>query len=213
MFNDRYARPGYRMLLTLAFLLCGMTLHAQVQSFDYSILRAIAQTRTAVWDRFFITVSDLNNPLCIAVVAFLLTGRWFLREHGLFRKGLFVGQCIIFSQIITFLMKDLIGRLRPQLFDDTFLAVVSAHNKSFPSGHTSEAFCTAFALWISFSNIYVRVTSLVWALLIAYARMYLGVHYPTDVAGGILVAAGSVWLVRRLTIRIDKHRGQPEIVP
>lgn len=181
------------MLIVLA-LVTGAS-SAQVNSPDLRILRAIAETRTPWLDRFFIVISDLNNPLCLGIALLLLVSRWVVKDHQYFRAGLLVGQGIFFSQIITFTLKDVTGRLRPHLYDSTFLSVIEATNKSFPSGHTSEAFTMATALCFSFRQWWIRIAVLTWAFTVAYARMYLGVHYPSDVIGGIVVGCGSVWLV------------------
>ncbi len=199
---------NWKRPLMLFILTCCSTVlvNAQVTTTDYRILRALAKTRTETMNKFFILVSDLNNPLCLTVMMLLLLSRFVMKEHRYFRAGLLLGQSIIFSQSITFLCKDLIGRLRPQLYDTTFLSVISANNKSFPSGHTSEAFTFAVALAVAFPNWWVRILAFGWACTVAYARMYLGVHYPSDVFGGIVVGAGSVWLVVALTTRYGKYK-------
>jgi membrane-associated phospholipid phosphatase len=185
-----------RAFLLLVISLCmSLALHAQINTPDYRLLRAIAKTRTEKWDHFFIMISDLNNALCLGVLALLFLGRWILKSDKALRVALLGTFAVIISQLITFTGKDLFGRLRPQLYDDTFIAVVSAVNKSFPSGHTSEAFTVALALCYSYPQRWVKLVAMGWACLIAYARLYLGVHYPSDVIGGIMVAAGSVYAV------------------
>ncbi|RYY59682.1 MAG: phosphatase PAP2 family protein [Chitinophagaceae bacterium] len=196
-----------RACCLLLFTLCmSMSLHAQINTPDYRLLRYIAKTRTETWDRFFILVSDLNNPLCLGVLALLFIGRWLLKNEHALQVALLGTFSVIVSQLVTFTGKELFGRLRPQLYDDTFIAVISAVNKSFPSGHTSEAFTVALALCYSYRQWWVRVPAMGWACLIAYARMYLGVHYPSDVIGGILVAAGSVYAVVLMMRNWNKNR-------
>ena len=66
--------------------------------------------------------------------------------------------------------------------------------ESFPSGHTSSAFCTATELALRYHTWYVIVPSYLFATSVAWARMYQGVHYPSDVLAGAVVGAGSAWL-------------------
>jgi len=193
-------------VILTCLLLFSAILYAQVNTPDYRLLRLIAKSRTETMNHFFIVVSDLNNPLCLGIALLLLLSRWVIKDHKYFRAGLLVGQSIFFSQIITFTIKDVTGRLRPHLYDSTFLSVIEANNKSFPSGHTSEAFTLATAICFSFSQWWIRVLAMGWACTVAYARMYLGVHYPSDVIGGIIVGSGSVWLVVMLQRNWDKRK-------
>ena len=113
---------------------------------------------------------------------------------------------MIISQLVTFTGKDLFGRLRPQFYDTTFLSVINPENKSFPSGHTSEAFTVAIALCFCYRQWWIRLPAMGWACTIAYARMYLGVHYPSDIIGGIIVASASVYAVVLLMRNWNKNK-------
>ncbi len=99
------------------------------------------------------------------------------------------------------LLKWWIGRPRP------FAAVPEIHKMalggqgSFPSGHTAEVFTLLFVLWPLTRSPLLRILLLFWALLIAYTRMALGVHYPTDILGGMAVAALSVWITKQIIKR------------
>ena len=66
-------------------------------------------------------------------------------------------------------------------------------NFSFPSGHTSASFAAATALYLAKER-KLFATTLVLACLIAFSRMYLYVHYPTDIIGGILIGITSAYL-------------------
>ena len=66
---------------------------------------------------------------------------------------------------------------------------------SFPSGHTLAVFTTAFIIF-GYSK-KIGIPLIVLACLIGFSRMYLYVHYPTDVLGGIALAALIAWAVRK----------------
>lgn len=79
---------------------------------------------------------------------------------------------------------------------------------SFPSGHTSAAFVIATALSIAFPKRYVIVFSFLWAFATGYSRMYLGVHYPSDVIAGAIVGIGSAFIIYKINKYISKKSKQ-----
>lgn len=92
-----------------------------------------------------------------------------------------------------FILKPLAARIRP--FDTNTavqLLISPPKDFSFPSGHTGAAFAAASALFFSKNRLWIA--ALVLAILIAFSRLYLYVHYPTDVLGGALLGILSGWL-------------------
>ena len=78
-------------------------------------------------------------------------------------------------------------------FQQIIVEGVRMHNwHSFPSGHTGASFAAASSLWGWQKSFWIPVTIL--ALLIAFSRLYLYVHYPTDVLSGVLLGSLSGWL-------------------
>lgn len=105
------------------------------------------------------------------------------------------GECII---------KLLVARPRPfHSIPELTLLIPPPGSFSFPSGHTASSFAAAFALffWQKRSGI----LALVLAACIAYSRLYLYVHYPSDVLGGLILglfsAAIGFWLVKKWRYR------------
>ena len=85
--------------------------------------------------------------------------------------------------------------------------VARPHGWSFPSGHTSSAFAAAFALWLQ--NRRLGIPALALAVFIGFTRMYLYVHFPTDILGGValglaLGACGSL-LADKISNKWAKH--------
>jgi undecaprenyl-diphosphatase len=78
---------------------------------------------------------------------------------------------------------------RPRPFETySFIEKISVGGSpSFPSGHTSDAFAIALAMSIVFPKKWVIFPMFAWAIAVGYSRMFTGVHYPTDVLGGMLL--------------------------
>ena len=107
-------------------------------------------------------------------------------------------------------IKNLVARTRPFDVNTTVqLLVAKPRDYSFPSGHTAASFASVTALYLAGEKKMWRA-ALVLAVLIALSRLYLYVHYPTDVLGGVLAGAISGYLgyrfVRTIFYRIKQKR-------
>ena len=105
------------------------------------------------------------------------------------------------------LIKNLVARTRP--FDVNTavqLLVAKPQDYSFPSGHTAASFASVTALYLAGEKKLWKI-ALVLAVLIAFSRLYLYVHYPTDVLGGIITGAIAGYIGYKLTFIVQsKHR-------
>ena len=85
------------------------------------------------------------------------------------------------------ILKNAVMRPRPFEALTQIVPLVSASGYSFPSGHTTAAFACAFTYWRLLPK-YFSIFVMALAALVSFSRMYLGVHYPLDVLGGIATA-------------------------
>jgi undecaprenyl-diphosphatase len=92
--------------------------------------------------------------------------------------------------ICNIILKPTVGRIRPYDFQETLgitinLLIEKQHDFSFPSGHTIASFeaCTVLLL----GNKKMGIPAVILAVLIAFSRMYLYVHYPTDVIASVIL--------------------------
>lgn len=99
------------------------------------------------------------------------------------------------SQLITFVLKRIFARDRPFVkSEEVNLKTKPPKDKfSFPSGHTAAAFSLAYAIKLSFPFLFLP--SLVVAVVCGVSRVYLGVHYPTDVIIGALISSVVFYIV------------------
>ena len=128
--------------------------------------------------------------------------------------GVQLALALIFSVIVcNLILKNAVGRIRPyELAGITELLVDLPWDASFPSGHSSAGFASATVLLLNRHRL--RWPVLVLATLIALSRLYLYVHFPTDVLAGILIGilcgflAAVVWrkLVRPYCIKFMNWR-------
>lgn len=105
------------------------------------------------------------------------------------RAGMTMGLALIFGLLVCNLtLKPLAARIRPFDFDPSIRLIVEhMSDYSFPSGHTTAAFEGAVGLWLHHKK--PGWICLVLAVLIAFSRLYLMVHYPTDVLAGAILGS------------------------
>lgn len=178
--------------ITLLLLVSAGSSEAQwLQRFDDNTLIDIQQTRTPEQTGFFRFISNSNNYVDIGVPAGLLVAGAIRNDKGMRENAAFVASSTALSFGMTFLLKHLVKRPRPFVQNVHIVPVYRAADTSFPSGHTSTAMSTVTALSMAYPKWYVIAPAFLWAGTVGYSRMYLGVHYPTDVIGGTAVGVGS----------------------
>lgn len=104
-------------------------------------------------------------------------------------------------------LKPLLARPRPWLDVPGLVNMVgeSAY-RSFPSGHATSAFAFAFAMCFGAPEKWMKWVSMVVAILMGLSRLYVGVHYPTDVIGGVLVGLLAGWLADLIVRTVLKKK-------
>lgn len=106
------------------------------------------------------------------------------------------------------ILKPLVGRIRPFAVNPAVeLLAAPPLDASFPSGHTAASFAAVFALKAAGSPLWKPALAL--AVVIAFSRLYLYVHWPSDVLGGALLGAAVGWAGARLVERAAKRSAEP----
>ncbi|MBL4677406.1 MAG: phosphatase PAP2 family protein [Mucilaginibacter sp.] len=195
-------RKMKRSFLFLIFQ--SITFAATAQSIDIKLLEQFNGPPSGA-DGFWKGVSKSDYIVVFgAPVAMLATG-FATNDKELKIKALETGGAVLLAEGATVIFKNVIHRERPYLaHPELFYGKSNPTDYSFPSGHTSTAFATATSLSLSFPKWYVIAPSFAYASAVGYSRMYLGVHYPSDLLGGALVGAGSAFLTFKLNRWLHK---------
>lgn len=189
------------MRYALIILFAGMQLLSVAQNLDLRILKAINKNEYPKWDKAMRVTSNTVYPsLAIAPASLVLTG-YINKDKTLMRDGIKTGIAIGFNALLTSGVKYTFNRKRPSIqYPNDVIKRTESGIYSFPSGHTSNAFAMATALTLSTKKWYVAVPSYLYACGVGYSRMRLGVHFPSDVLGGMIIGIGSSLLV----FQVDK---------
>lgn len=178
-----------------------------MQTMELAILDWIqAHLRCGLLDAAFPFISrlaDHGEVWIVLAAVLLLLGRQ--RRYGA------AVSCALVLDLVScnMLLKPLVGRVRPFAVN-TAVELLSAPpmDASFPSGHTAASFAAVFALKLAGSSLWRPALAL--AVVIAFSRMYLYVHWPSDILGGALLGAACGWAGARLLEKIEDKKRKAE---
>ncbi len=138
-------------------------------------------------------------------------------------KGTHVGMALAFNGLlVNVILKNLFERPRPfwdtvlggELVTDTLFDFMVPHSFAFPSGHTAIVFAAAVATYGIMKKRYSIILTVL-AVLVGLSRLYIGVHYPTDVLAGAIAGALAAVLAKVVIAFVKKRWGEKinKIIP
>ena len=159
-------------------------------SFEFAVLDWIqANLRSPIMDLLMAAITTLGNH---GLVWLILAGILLLTpKHRKAGVAVLAGLALEVA-CCNLVLKPLVGRICPcDVNPAVQLLVARPDDFSFPSGHTGASFAAVSALYFSRSRLWMP--SLILAVLIAFSRLYLYVHYPTDILAGALLGIMTGW--------------------
>jgi membrane-associated phospholipid phosphatase len=202
-----FAAPG-RTVLSFAVAAASVVAFIQIarevvegdaRGFDERVAFAIHGLDGRTMDVVMSAATFIGSPLVIVPLSVLILG-WAIRRRD-YRAALALAIVLVTTEVLNVALKDTFARARPTLFEK----IATLHSYSFPSGHSMAALAVYGMLGIVVTRLdrrhrrwFAFVAPIV-IVLVGASRIYLGVHWPTDVlagfaAGGFLLLAGAITL-------------------
>ena len=222
MKRPRFRRPrdrqelsilvGAIVILALIWIfatLAGEVMEGDTRQFDEWVLGALrqradpGQLRGPAWLASGAQdLTALGSPTVLGLTVLAVTGYLFL--HGLYRNGMFIFVASVGGWVLNWLLKAVFARSRPDIVPH----LREVMSSSFPSGHA----LTSAAVYLTLGALLMRIAegrlakyyciaiAMLLTFLVGSSRVFLGVHYPTDVVAGWLIGmswALLCWVVER----------------
>lgn len=170
---------------------------------DFKILYFLQSIRTDALDRFVVLFTNLmgeKGQIWLVIAGILL----------LFKKSRKMGITMLLSWCLSWvigqdILKDLICRPRPCHIDETIeLLIKRPSSYSCPSTHTALAFTSAISVLLN--NKKAGILVLIVSLFVAFTRMYLFVHFPSDVLFGAIIGSLSAFICHKIINFLTKSK-------
>ena len=160
------------------------------QAFDLKIISCIQSLKNEYLTVFYKMITIIADTYQSAIITILIVAFLYIKKH--YREALFLAITMSACGIAMPLLKNIFSRERPD-----FYRLIEISGYSFPSGHTTSAttmYLTLAIVVLSIMNklnkYFIFSIAVIGIVIIGSSRIYLGVHYPTDVLAGFTLAFG-----------------------
>jgi undecaprenyl-diphosphatase len=182
---------SFLRILILFFVIVSFTNSMHAQNWDINLLQNInpQNPNSTTWK----AITNTAEPLSIAVPITMFATSLINKNVALKKNAYQLVTSLVVNAIATEGFKIIVNRDRPFVTYPSTVFPISTDekNKSMPSSHTSFSFTTATSIYLMYPKWYVALPAFAWATSVGYSRMYLGLHYPSDVLMGAMVGSSS----------------------
>jgi len=189
-------------LISFILIMLDILFDGLLTKIDYIIFPTIIEYHTPLLDTIMLKITTLGNISSMLIFLVIITLILWLKKDYLSIK--FFLASIVGSSLLMSGLKELIGRARPQ----NYVLDMFQQGNSFPSGHASASMALSLALFFiiypqinKISQILLITILSSFAVSIAISRVYFGVHYLSDVIGGVMLSIFWVLLMKDITER------------
>lgn len=156
-----------------------------ITKIDISILNLIQNLKSPLMNKIMTTITAFGNMgifWILLIIIFLTT-----KEYKKMAKFMIV--CMLVNVVIVnLIIKPAVGRQRPfEIVEGIKLLVLKPQDPSFPSGHSAISFCMLTTILFFSKSKTINIMASLLAILISFSRLYLYVHFPSDIFCGIII--------------------------
>lgn len=156
-----------------------------ITKIDISILNLIQNLKSPLMDKIMTTITAFGNMgifWILLIIIFLTT-----KEYKKMAKYMII--CLLVNIIIVnLIIKPAVGRQRPfEIVEGIKLLILKPQDPSFPSGHSAISFCMLTTILFFSKSKTINIMASLLAILISFSRLYLYVHFPSDIFCGIII--------------------------
>jgi len=172
---------------------------------DTNLFLSVNRNHSDYFDAFYALFTSMVTWIPFYLLVLFLVFRKY-NQYGFWVLIALVISTILSDQL-SVLLKELVQRYRPShepsLLGKVHLPIGAGGDYGFVSSHAANTFAFAFLMGSLSKNIRLFLLLIGWAIVTAYSRIYVGVHYPLDVLGGAVLGSLIGWAVYKLLMLVD----------
>lgn len=157
---------------------------------DDAILLRVYSLSSSTLDTYIPIATNVGGVIGVSLMLLVATGGLLYTRK--YHKALFLNVSVIGALVLNVILKAVFQRVRPDLWDQ----LIYEPSYSFPSGHAMASAALGIAivvvLWNSRWRWWALACAILYIIFVGFSRLYLGVHYPTDIVAGWFVSA--IWI-------------------
>ena len=158
---------------------------------------------TGILDKFFGYITNVNHWYLVYVILLFISFKYG-GKRGKIAAISTIFLILVSDQFGASIIKPLLGRIRPcNVLTDALTPLGCTGSYSFPSNHAINNFAAAVFFYSLFPKL--KIILFVVASLMAISRVYLGLHYPSDILGGAIIGAGIGYLFASAALKIEEY--------